>query len=302
VWERSTRNEDPFRAFGAPVIEPPAASAASRPAMATDEFRRIYRLDLREGPTGVGDPVGNRRAVVVDVETTGVDRKRDVIIELAMRQFLFDDAGRITRIGRPFCWLQDPGRPLTEEIMKLTGLDDAMLAGQAIDREMAVGILLRADLVVAHNASFDRPRVEDALPDAIGRAWGCSCVEIAWRDFGFDGRSLGYLLSQAGYYNGAHRASDDVDSTLALLAHQVAPGRTALAELVERSSRGSWIVRAVGAAFERKDDLKARGYRWDSDARVWCREVADRDDEEPPRHPHRFDGPTAWRRAYHDVC
>lgn len=248
--------------------------------MAADEHRRIYRLDVREGPTGVGNPTEGRRAVVVDVETTGLDRNRDVIIELAMRQFMFDEAGRITNIGRPFCWLQDPGRPLTDEIVKLTGLDDAMLEGQSIDKGMATRILQRADLVVAHNASFDRPRIEDVLPMAVGRAWGCSCVEIAWRDFGFDGRSLGYLLSQAGYYNGAHRASDDVDSTIALLAHNVAPGRTALADLLERSSKSSWMCRALGAAYERKDDLKARGYRWDADHRIWCREVIDRDEEE----------------------
>ncbi|WP_068083493.1 3'-5' exonuclease [Novosphingobium rosa] len=261
-------------------MDTPATEAACRPPMSGGEFRRVYRLDLRGGPTGVGGAAGNRRAVVVDVETTGLDRKRDVIIELAMRQFLFDDAGRITNIGRPFCWLQDPSRPLTEEIMKLTGLDDAMLKDQSIDKALATGILQRADLVIAHNASFDRPRVEDELPEAAGRAWCCSCVEIAWRDFGFDGRSLGYLLSQAGYYNGAHRASDDVDSTIALLAREVAPGRTALADLVERSSRDSWMCRVVGAAFERKDDLKARGYRWDADNRVWHRELADRDEEE----------------------
>jgi DNA polymerase III subunit epsilon len=261
-------------------MDVPAALAAGRPPMAGEESRRIYRLDVKEGPTGIGDPEAPNIAVVVDVETTGLDRKRDVIIELAMRQFRYDDAGRITNIGRPFCWLQDPGRPLTEEIMKLTGLNDDMLRGQSIDRDMAARILLRADLVVAHNAGFDRARVENEIPGAVGSAWGCSCNEVDWRAFGFDGRSLGYLLAQIGYYNGAHRASADVDSTIALLAHEVAPGRTAIAELVERSSRDTWIVRAKGAAFETKDLLKQRGYRWDTDGKVWHSEVVDRTEEE----------------------
>ncbi|WP_246171496.1 3'-5' exonuclease [Sphingobium limneticum] len=260
--------------------ELPAAPAAVRPRFAGTESRQLYRLDLKEGPTGLGDPDAPNIAVVVDVETTGLDRKRDVIIELAMRQFRYDDAARVTNIGQSFTWLQDPGRPLTEEIMKLTGLDDDMLRGRSIDKEMAARILRRADLIVAHNASFDRPRVEDEIPDAAGGAWGCSCVEIPWRHFGFDGRSLGYLLSQAGYYNGAHRAAADVDSTIALLAHEVGPGRTAMAEMVARSSQESWMCRAVGTAYERKDDLKARGYRWDAEDRIWCREVADRDEEQ----------------------
>lgn len=251
-----------------------------RPLFAGSEVRQLYRLDLKVGPTGVGDPDGLYTAVVVDVETTGLDRTRDVIIELAMRQFRYDDAGRITNIGRPFCWLQDPGRPLTEEIMKLTGLSDEMLKGQSMDKGLAARILLNADLVVAHNASFDRPRVEDAIRGGIGAAWGCSCNEIDWRGFGFDGRSLGYLLAQVGYYNSAHRALADVDSTIALLAHEMAPGRTAMAELVERSRRRTWVVRAKGAAYEAKDELKLRGYRWDVEARVWWQEVADRAEEE----------------------
>ena len=257
-----------------------AVPAAGRPPMAGKESRRIYRLDVREGPTGVGDPGAPNIAVVVDVETTGLDRTRDVIIELAMRQFRYDDAGRITSIGRPFCWLQDPGRPLTEEIMQITGLNDDMVKGQSIDKELAARILRRSTLVVAHNASFDRPRVEDEIPDAAGVAWGCSCNEIDWRGFGFDGRSLGYLLAQIGYYNGAHRASADVDSTIALLAHEVTPGRTAMAALVERSSKETWIVRAKGAAFETKDHLKQRSYRWDMDLKVWWKEVDDRAGEE----------------------
>lgn len=256
------------------------APSEMRPRFAGTEVRKLYRLDLKEGPTGVGDPDAPNIAVVIDVETTGLDQKRDVIIELAMRQFRYDAEGRVTNIGRSFTWLQDPGRPLTQEIMKLTGLDDDMLKGQSIDEDMATRILRRADLVVAHNAGFDRPRVEARIPNAAGLAWGCSCHEIGWRDLGFDGRSLGYLLSQAGYYNGAHRAAADVDSTIALLAHEVAPGQSAMAELVARSSRDSWMVRAEGAAFECKDDLKARAYRWDPEDKVWFREVADRDEEE----------------------
>lgn len=254
--------------------------SAALPRFAGGERRQLYRLDLKEGPTGNGDPGAPNIAVVVDVETTGLDPKRDVIIELAMRQFRYDEEGLVTNIGRPFTWLQDPGRPLTPEIMRLTGLDDGMLRGQSIDANLASAILRRANLVVAHNAGFDRPRVEARLPDAAGLAWACSCLEIGWRDFGFDGKGLGYLLSQAGYYNGAHRAAADVDSTIALLAHEVAPGRSAMAELLARSSQATWMAWAEGAAYDCKDDLKARGYRWDPNRRVWCREVVDRDEEE----------------------
>ncbi len=37
----------------------------------------------------------------------------------------------------------------------------------------------------------------------------------------------------------------------------------------------SWRFRAVGAAFDLKDRLRARGYRWDATAKNWWREVPD---------------------------
>jgi DNA polymerase-3 subunit epsilon len=108
-------------------------------------------------------------------------------------------------------------------------------------------------------------------------AWACSCREIDWAARGFDGKGLGWLLSQAGQFHEGHRAADDVDALIAMLRHRDQDGITALAELIANAGTPGWIVRAIGAAFEVKDRLKARGYRWDAAARVWMREVRDCD-------------------------
>lgn len=263
-------------------MAPPVGRSAGHEWMrdADGEVRHLHQLLVPEGDTGLGDPSSPNVAVIVDVETTGLSATDDVIIELAMRRLRYDGAGRITSIDQRWSWLEDPQRPIAEDISRLTGLDDAMLAGQAIDEEGAGLILSSATIIIAHNARFDRPRVEARLPKAAGLPWACSCSEIPWRESGFDGRSLGHLLAQIGFHNSAHRASDDVDSTIALMAHELAPGRTALAELVDRSFADTWIVRAKGAAFDMKDALKGRGYRWDGDRKVWWLEVADRNAEE----------------------
>lgn len=241
-----------------------------------DDVRLLRRLDVREGETGVGGRIDTTIGVVVDVETSGLGDD-DKVIEFALRRFRADPDGVIVKIDRRYSWLEDPGCDLPEDILRLTGLTDADVAGQAIDEEAAVRLLKSADFVCAHNAVFDRAHVERRLPDAAGLAWCCSCRDINWRAGGYDGRSLGWLLAQAGYFHGAHRAGDDVDAVIQILRQDLPNGGTALAEMLATARAPSWRFRAVGAAFELKDALRQRGYRWDaaSDPKCWWREVPD---------------------------
>ena len=241
------------------------------------DYRVLRRLDLATGNTGLGTRDAPFIGVAIDVETTGIDHARDVVIELALRRFRYNRDGLIVAIDRSYSWLEDPGRPVSIEIARLTGLTDSDLEGQSIDDDAVVRLLRSADVVVAHNASFDRKFVERRLPGAAGLAWACSCSEIDWRAHGFDGRALGWLLGQTGWFHGGHRAAADVDAVISLLRHRLGDGRTALAVMMERVNRDSWIVRARGAAFEVKDLLRMRGFRWDAERKLWWREVADAD-------------------------
>lgn len=242
-----------------------------------DGVRLLYPLRLEEGPTGESEPRGPYCGVAIDVETTGLDWRHGKVIELAARRFAYNRAGVITDIDRSYEWRQDPGEPLSPEIARLTGLTDADLSGREIDDAGAANVLRSASFVVAHNARFDRPWVEDRLQRAKGLRWTCSMSNIDWRAEGFDGRTLGFLLMQAGFYHCGHRASADVDALIQLLRCRFRDGRTALAHLIEDAARPTWLFRARGADFSTKDALKARGYRWEPDLRVWWREVSDDD-------------------------
>jgi DNA polymerase-3 subunit epsilon len=225
--------------------------------------------DDTDTPTQVG--------VVVDVETEGLDPARDAIIELAMRRFRFDAAGRIVAVGATRAWREDPGRPLDPAITRLTGLTDADLAGQTIDENAATAILRSADVVIAHNAGFDRPRVEARLPGGAGRPWACTLSEVDWDELGFDGRRLGHLLMQAGWFHDGHRAEADILALLHLLAHHCPDDTTVLGRLIARAEAPTVRVEARGAAFSLKDALKARGYRWHVADAYWWTEVAEPD-------------------------
>ncbi len=243
-----------------------------------DADRRILRrLAIPEGACATGGDADTLVGLALDVETNGLDVERHGIVELAIRRFRFDCNGLITKVDRPYCWLEDPGEPLDPAIAALTGLTDADLAGQAIDEAAATALLRSAHVRIAHNAAFDRRFVERRLPTCAGMAWACSLREVDWTARGFDGsgRSLGWLLSQCGWFHGSHRAGADVDAVIAILRHEDRDGRRALAELVETALRPGWRFRAVGAHFDVKDRLKGRGYKWDGEERVWWREVPD---------------------------
>lgn len=246
-------------------------------AAASGDVRVLHPLRLFEGSTGEGLDRGVHVGVALDVETTGLDARTGKVIELAIRRFRYDRKGVITDIDRAYEWREDPGEPLTAEITALTGLTDEDVAGREIDADAATRLLGSASFVVAHNARFDRLWVEERLPEAAGLSWCCSMAQVDWKARGFDGRVLGYLLVQNGFYHCGHRASADVDALIQMLRHRDADGRPALAEMIERGARPSWIVRAKGAHFDLKDQLRSRGYRWDAEPgrKVWWREVDD---------------------------
>lgn len=216
---------------------------------------------------------GEKIAVIVDTETTGLDPLEDRLIEIAAQRILFSADGQVREVEQVRSWLEDPEQPLPQRIAKLTGLTDQELAGRRFDTAAITSMLSTADLVIAHNAAFDRPFLDRRFLDLRYRAWGCSLAQVDWLALGFDGRALGHLVLQSGRFFEGHRAGNDVAALTSLLATPAIDKRTILSHLLARCMLDSFRVDAVDAPFEAKDVLKAKGYRWDPSRRFWWREV-----------------------------
>ncbi|MFO7546257.1 MAG: 3'-5' exonuclease [Trueperaceae bacterium] len=212
--------------------------------------------------------------IYIDVETTGLDAGTEAIIELGLVAFEFDRQGNVYRIVRELSAFEDPGKPIPPHITALTGIRDEDVRGARLPEGDVTALAERAQLVVAHNAAFDRPFLERRLPVFEGRPWACSMADVDWSDAGFGSQKLEYLAYRRGFFFDGHRASNDCLAGVHLLAVPL-PGETVppLANLLQNARRSSVRLWAENSPFESKDLLKERSYRWSAAARMWWREL-----------------------------
>ena len=222
-----------------------------------------------------------RRGLIIDLETTGFNKGSDKIIELAARSFLFDrGSGAIVKILDAYSDLEDPQMPIPKEVSRVTGITNEMVVGQSIKWEHVESLLSQADLIVAHNASFDRPFLDRYTKTSSEKAWGCSLKQIDWNQKNFPTSKLEVLTLCHGFFIDAHRALSDVDALLHLLSFQDSITRQSyLQELLINARRPMTRVNAVKAPFESKDLLKERGYAWDTQKKLWWKSIRQEDRE-----------------------
>ena len=92
-----------------------------------------------------------RSIISLDLETTGLDPKKDAIIEIGAVKFEGD------RVVDEFDQLVNPGRRIPDFISQLTGINNAMVARQPALRDVIPDLeaFIGSDPILGHNVRFD---------------------------------------------------------------------------------------------------------------------------------------------------
>lgn len=248
-----------------------------------ENYRLLQRIPLtipgvdRHFPLKLEEPVEEEKVfqvVFLDTETTGVSSENDKIIELGMVKATFSlDRKVILTIDRFFDSFEDPCKPIPKEIQQLTHITDEMVAGHRINDDEVASFLAGRPLVVAHNASFDRPFFDRRFPTLCDLSWACSIKDIPWSKLGYNGTKLEYLNLVHGWFYEAHRAYVDC-LALMWLMHVRAD---AFKLLIENALRNSFKIIVRGNTYSVNNDLKRSGFRFEQiggDKHWYCVETS----------------------------
>ncbi|MGV8084039.1 MAG: helicase C-terminal domain-containing protein [Coriobacteriia bacterium] len=152
---------------------------------------------------------------VLDLETTGYDCGHDRIIEAAACIM------RGPEVVARFSALVDPGVPIPQEISKLTGITDEMVAGAASAEAVVAELVdfIGTRDIIAHNCGFDRAFLERvAGTHALCGAWldSLELVRIGlprMRSHRLADLATAFAIDAGGP---AHRALPDVEALAAV--------------------------------------------------------------------------------------
>lgn len=153
--------------------------------------------------------------VCIDLETTGLDAKRDKIIEIGAVKV---ENNTITGKWKSFV---NPGRKLDEKIVELTGIRNEQLADAPKIGEVLPEFLEFAgeQVLLGHGVLFDFSFLKRAAVNErmTFERQGIDTLKIARKYLQeLESRSLGSLCRHYGISHSAHRALEDAAATAAL--------------------------------------------------------------------------------------
>ncbi|MBR2789817.1 MAG: DNA polymerase III subunit epsilon, partial [Eggerthellaceae bacterium] len=207
----------------------------------------------------------DNNVVVIDTETTGLDRESDELMQIA--------AARVEG-GRAVDWFVtfvNPGTFIPDDVMRLTGITETDLIGAPSPAEACAALVrfVGDATLVAHNAAFDRGQItKHAEAEILKDNLWIDTLDLARIALPrLQSFRLIDLAKAFGTAEGTHRADADVASTCELLRILLAAVDAlpddALCVIAGLADRDVWPTGEVFAHFARRH-LAAKGKSFDA--------------------------------------
>lgn len=203
-------------------------------------------------------------ALILDVETSGLDPDNDHLLEVGMVLWSIEHR---TTIDVASYLVRAPDNAA----QAINGIPPALVREAKLWREQARGAVSawaeRAIVVLAHNADFDVQWLPPFSIPVVDTAW-----DVDWPRVCADRKLTALALAHGLAVMEAHRALPDCQ-LLARLLERVAELGHDVGELLRRAMRPKVEIVSL-APFEKKDVVKAAGFRWSPERKVWWRNMS----------------------------
>jgi DNA polymerase III subunit epsilon len=204
----------------------------------------------------------------VDFETTGLDAEEDRITEVGAVLFDWETQTPLVLLST----FVNPGRPIPEEVTKLTGITNEMVADYGRPEEEVCGELQHllgcADYAMAHNAAFDMGFYDAALLRhgfaKDDKVWLCTKNDIKYPD-SITTRNLCHLAAEHSIINPfRHRAVFDVLTMLKVASNYD------IDAIIASAQEPTLYVRAL-VSFDEREKAKLLQFHWFAPQKIWWR-------------------------------
>jgi DNA polymerase-3 subunit epsilon len=234
-----------------------------------------------------------RRCLIIDTETNDLDATKGERIEIACILFSLESVTALTQFST-LLPASSGNPPETARINRISNQSVREFGSLLIEQDgylenctAIIGSLVAAaDVIVAHNAEFDRRWWKGAIQE---KPWACTLTDF---DFPMALQPCQKLVDLALDHDvpvaSAHRALTDC-ALLAAILSRYDTGN--LQVMFARAMRPKGFYQAI-VPFDQKDEAKSRGFAWcapDAPPKSWTRWMAIEDAAALPFRVERLD-------------